>query len=262
MIDLIFLPLLAGIIIALTMGPVGCFVVWRRMAYFGDTLAHGALIGVALSFLFYMPIIVGTLLICVLLSLILLVLQKKSAIPTDSLLGILSHTVLAGGIVIISSLETSVNIMGFLFGDILAVQKNEVITIFLIGATALILLYQYWDSLVLMSLNPELAQAEGIKTDKLNIILIMIMAFVSAIGIKIVGALLTTALLVIPASTARYASNSPKQMAGFSALFAVMSVLMGVTGSFFMDLPVGPMIVLSAAALFLFFSVFIRKIAG
>lgn len=259
-IDLIFLPLLAGTIIALTMGPVGCFVVWRKMAYFGDTLAHGALIGVAISILFFIPITIGIIITCLTLSALLLKLQKNKVISTDSLLGILSHTVLAAGIITISSINTSVNLMAFLFGDILSVQIGDILSIFLICAAALILLYRSWSSLILTSLNAELAQVEGVNTTKLNIILLTIMAFVTAIGIKIVGALLTTALLVIPASAARFVSNSPSQMAITSAFFAVLSVFMGIAGSFFWDLPVGPLIVLSASAIFIFSNSFFQKI--
>lgn len=248
----LFLPaLIAGLGVALSMGPVGCFVVWRRMAYFGDTLAHGALIGVAFALIIEVPSTLGIIIICLTLALLLLALQKQFLLPTDTLLGILSHTALAIGIITINLTGIQVNLMSFLFGDILAVQQNDLYWIFGMGSVTLLLLRWQWSALITTSLNEELAKVEGVKTDWINFLLMVIMAIVTAVGIKIVGVLLTTALLVIPAATARQMSKSPEQMAVTSALIAASSVIIGLAGSVLIDVPVGPMIVVASSFLFL-----------
>ncbi len=251
MLELFMPALLAGFGVSLATGPVGCFVVWRRMAYFGDTLAHGALMGVALSLLLQLPTTLGIMAICTVTALSLILLQKRFLFSTDTLLGILSHTVLALGMITISLTNTQVNLLNFLFGDILSVLPGDLYWIFGVAAITHIVLRWQWSGLINTTLNEALAQVEGIKTDRLNILLMILMATVTTIGIKVVGVLLTTALFIIPPAAARQFSESPEQMVCYSTLIAMISTFFGLLGSMMLDAPVGPMIVISATTLFL-----------
>lgn len=244
--------LLAGIGVALVAGPLGCFIVWKRLAYFGDTLAHAALLGVALSFLLELNLVLTVFSVSVLISLALLALQKQANLSSDALLGLLSHSSLALGLVALA-LMTSVrfDLMGLLFGDILSVSILDVAMIYGGGGLILIVLTLIWRPLFAATVSPELAKAEGLKTDRAEIIFMVLMALVIAIAMKIVGVLLITALLIIPAATARRFAVGPEQMAIFAAIFGMIAAILGLFGSRFWDTPSGPSIVIAALALFL-----------
>jgi len=244
--------LVAGIGVALTAGPLGCFIVWRRLAYFGDTLAHAALLGVALALLAEIDITLAVFGVCALISVALLLLQRRASLSADSLLGLLSHSALALGLVVLAFLTwVRVDLMGFLFGDILAVSTGDIAVIYGGGALVLALLAMIWRPLFAATVNPELAEAEDMRPERANILFMMLMATVIAIAMKIVGVLLITALLIIPAATARRFAAGPEQMALFAAVFGVLSVLGGLYGSLEWDTPSGPSIVVAAFAMFL-----------
>lgn len=252
MLDDFFLrALLAGIGVALVAGPLGCFIVWRRLAYFGDTLSHAALLGVALAFLFEINITFAVFVVSGGVSLILLALQKRAGLSADSLLGLLSHSSLALGLVALAFMSwVRIDLMGFLFGDILAVSTGDILFIYLGGAIVLAILFTIWKSLFAATVNRELAEAEGLNPDRANLIFMLLMAGTIAIAMKIVGVLLITAMLIIPAATARRLAGGPEQMAVLSAFIGVISVAMGLFGSMEWDTPSGPSIVVAALALF------------
>ena len=244
--------LIAGIGLALTTGPLGCLIVWRRMAYFGDTMAHSALLGVALGFLFEINLTVGVFIVAVVASLSLLALQKRGSLSTDSLLGILSHATLALGLVTIAFMSwVRIDLMGFLFGDILAVSRLDVASIWGGGALVLALLVALWRPLLAASVDEELAQAEGLAPARTRLVFMLMMALVVAIAMKIVGVLLITALMIIPAATARRFAATPEAMAVFAALAGMAAVIGGLYGSLRFDTPSGPSIVVAALGLFL-----------
>lgn len=244
--------LLAGIGLALVVGPMGCFVVWRRMSYFGDTMAHSALLGVGLSFLLDVPLVAGVFTIAVAVSLSLLFLQSRNALPTDALLGILSHSTLALGLVIVAFMTwIQVDLMGFLFGDILAVTRTDLAIIYGGGLALLLVLASIWRSLLTATVNPEIAEAEGLKPDRSKLIFMLIMASVIAMAMKLVGILLITALLIIPAATARRFASGPEQMAVLASLIGALAVAGGLFGSLRFDTPSGPSIVVAALGVFL-----------
>ena len=243
--------LVAGIGVALVAGPLGCFVVWRRLAYFGDTMAHAALLGVALAFLFEVNITLAVFAVSTCIALALLLLQRRAALSADALLGLLSHSALAVGLVVLAFMTwIRVDLMGFLFGDILAVSQTDIAVIWVGGAAVLAVLAAVWRPLFAGTVNQELAQAEGLKPERANIIFMLLMAAVIAISLKIVGVLLITALLIIPAATARRFATGPEQMAVLAGLIGAAGVLGGLFGSLEWDTPAGPSIVV--AALFLF----------
>jgi zinc transport system permease protein len=243
--------LIAGTGVALVAGPLGCFIVWRRLAYFGDTLSHAALLGVALAFLFEINITLAVFGVSICVSLALLLLQKRATLSSDALLGLLSHSALAIGLVALAFMTwVRVDLMGFLFGDILAVTPTDIAVVWAGGAIVLFILVLIWRSLFAATVNIELAQAEGMNPERANIIFMLLMAAVIAISMKIVGVLLITALLIIPAAAARRFSSGPEQMAILAALIGVGGVFGGLFGSLEWDTPAGPSIVVAALGLF------------
>ena len=243
--------LIAGAGVALVAGPLGCFIVWRRLAYFGDTLSHAALLGVALAFLFEVNITLAVFTVSVFVSLALLLLQKRATLSSDALLGLLAHSALAVGLVALAFMTwIRVDLMGFLFGDILAVTRTDIAIIWGGGACVLFILVMIWRSLFAATVNIELAQAEGMNPERSNIIFMLLMAAVIAISMKIVGVLLITALLIIPAAAARRFATGPEQMAILSGIIGVIAVFGGLFGSLEWDTPAGPSIVVAALVLF------------
>jgi len=242
--------LIAGVGIALAAGPLGCFVVWRRMAYFGDTMAHSALLGVALAVMFQINVVAGVFVVATVASLALLLLQKQEALSTDALLGILSHSTLAIGLVMVAFMSTvRFDLMGLLFGDILAVSKLDLALIWGGGAAVLAILAWLWKPLLAATVNPEIAEAEGLRPERARIIFMLLMAAVIAIAMKVVGIMLITSLLIIPAATARRLSATPEMMAIVAALAGAVAVVVGLTGSLQFDTPSGPSIVVAALLL-------------
>ena len=253
MIDDFFIrALLAGIGLALMAGPLGCFVIWKRMAYFGDTLSHGALLGVALGLLFELHLELSVFLVCGLIAVTLFLLQRRASISSDALLGILAHASLAIGLVVLSLMTwIRVDLMGLLFGDILAVSHRDLTVIAGTLVMTSIVLALTWRSLFAATVSRELAEAEGLNPRRAEIIFMLLIASVIAVAIKIVGVLLITSLLIIPAATARRISLSPGQMMLFSSIIGVFAVVLGLTGSLNLDTPSGPSIVVASVGLFL-----------
>ncbi|MDB9817959.1 metal ABC transporter permease [Pelagibacterales bacterium] len=250
--DFLFRALIAGIGIALVTGPLGCFVVWRRLSFFGDTLAHSALLGVILSVTFDINISLSVFVVSSLVALLLLKLQNTTNLASDSLLGLLSHSSLAIGLVVLGFLSfIRFDIMGVLFGDILSVSVNDLLIIWIGGATILFVLWLIWKPLFAATVNYELAEAEGMNPDRINVIFTILLAALIAISIKMVGLLLITGMLIIPTATARNLSNNPKQMVIFSIIGGLLSVFIGLYTSFEINTASGPTIITVALILFI-----------
>ncbi|MBT4907408.1 MAG: hypothetical protein HOK98_00470 [Rhodospirillaceae bacterium] len=249
--DFFIRALLAGVGVALVAGPLGCFIVWRRLAYFGDTLSHSALLGVVLAFLLQINITLAVFGVCAAVALSVLALQRNASLSSDSLLGMLAHSSLALGLVALAFMSSvRVDLMGFLFGDILAVSRLDLAIIYIGGGIVIAVLVFVWRALFAATVNYDLAEAEGLRPDRANIVFMLLMAVVIAISMKIVGVLLITALLIIPAATARQLARGPEQMALIAAVLGVIAVVAGLFGSLEWDTPSGPSIVVAAATLF------------
>lgn len=249
--DFMLRAVLAGIGVALIAGPLGSFVVWRRMAYFGDTLAHGALLGVALGFLLEISTNLSVIISCLVLAIALVALQQQRRLANDTLLGILSHSTLSLGLIALAFMESvSVDLMSYLFGDILAVGVDDLYWIYGCALLALIVLLLIWRPLLAITVHEELAQVEGIPVTRVKLALMVLIALVIAVAMKVVGILLITSLLIIPAATALGFSRSPEQMAILAAIIGCFSVSGGLYASLQWDLPAGPAIVAAAALLF------------
>ena len=250
--DFLFRALIAGIGIALVTGPLGCFVVWRRLSFFGDTLAHSALLGVILSISFDINISLSIFAVSSLVALILLRLQNTTNLAGDALLGLLSHSSLAIGLVVLGFLSfIRFDIMGVLFGDILSVNVNDLIIIWAGGAIILFVLWLIWKPLFASTVNYELAEAEGLNPDRAKAIFTILMAAIIAISIKMVGLLLITGMLIIPAAMARNLSTSPQSMVMYSVIGGLLSVIIGLFTSLEFNTSSGPSIITAALLLFI-----------
>ena len=252
MADFLIYALVSGIALALVAGPLGSFVVWRRMAYFGDTLSHSALFGVALGLLFEVSPSLMVLAVCLLLALFMVLIQQKQPLASDTLLGIMAHSSLAVGLVTLSFMpNVRVDLMGYLFGDLLAISITEMQLMVAGSLVVLALLAYFWRSLLALTVDEELARVEGLPVAGLRLVLMLLIALVIAVAMKVVGVLLITSLLIIPAASAQKHAKSPEQMALIASLIGVGSVLGGLWMSWNLDTPAGPSIVVCAAACFI-----------
>jgi zinc transport system permease protein len=248
--DFLWRSALAGIALALASGPLGCFVVWRRMAYFGDATAHAAILGVALSLAFSISVFIGVIVAALAMAFMILSLSGRM-FAVDTLLGVAAHGALALGLVAITFIPgVRVDLSAYLFGDILAVGRIDLLVICMGSALVLLVLWLRWERLLLLTLNVDLAAARGVDTRRESMILVGILAVLVAVAIKIVGALLITAMLIIPAAAARPISRTPEWMAGVAVTAAVIAVVGGLSASFYWDTPTGPSIVVAASVLF------------
>ena len=250
--DFIVRAFAAGIGLAFITGPLGCFIVWRRLSYFGDTIAHSALLGVVIAYALDFNLIIAVFVVSCLLALSLLFLQRRTNLPDDALLGLLAHSVLAIGLVLLGILSfIRIDLMGLLFGDILSVNVTDLLFVWIGGSIVLIVLVLIWRPLFAGTVNLELAKAEGLNPDLANAIFTLLIASVIAISIKIVGILLITGLLIIPASASRNLSSTPVQMAIISSIIGVASVVLGIQTSMIWNTPTGPTILTITLGVFI-----------
>jgi len=250
--DFLLRALLAGAAVALAAGPLGCVVVWRRMSYFGDTIAHGALPGVALGIALGFNPVVGVLGVAVLVALAALYFRRGRRLPNDAILGMLSHSALSIGLIGLTFMGgVRVDLTALLFGDILAISWSEVWATFAGSALVLALLLVIWRKLVAATVDEDLARAEGVPVTGVSVAFMLLVAGVVALSMKIVGVLLVTALLVIPAVTARRLARSPEGMAAIAPIIGVGGVAAGLALSSFADTPSGPSIVVAEFGFFL-----------
>ncbi len=250
--DFLLRALAAGIGVALLAGPLGCFVVWRRMAYLGDSLAHSALLGIAIGLLLDLEATLAIVFAGLAFAVLLVGLQQQRQLATDTLLGLLAHSGLAIGLVVLSFAEgVRVDLMGYLFGDVLAVRSRDLLWIWGGGALLVGVLAALWRPLLLATLQEDMARAEGQPVLALRFALTLLLALTVALAMKVVGILLITSLLIVPAAAARPLARTPVAMALIAAAAGSLSVAGGIGGSYLADTPTGPSIVVAALLLFL-----------
>lgn len=249
--EFVVLALIAGIGVAVVMGPLGVFVVWRRMAYFGDALAHSGLLGVALGLVLGINVTAGIVMVCGALAVLLAVMRRGGRLADDTLLGILSHGSLALGLIAIAVMESvRVDLVSYLFGDVLAVSPGDIAAIYVGGVIVLGALAALWRPLIAISVHEELARVEGVAVVRVQLGFMLLIALVIALAMKVVGILLVTSLLIVPAAAARRLARTPEAMAALAAVAGAAAVALGLAGSLAWDLPSGPAIVVAAVALF------------
>jgi zinc transport system permease protein len=243
--------LLAGLGLAVVAAPLGCFVVWRRMAYYGEAVAQAGLIGIAVGLALSVNLTASVLVVTLAVSMLLVALSRQQLVPFDSLLGLMAHAALAVGVIAASLARgPQLDLMAFLFGDIFAVSASDLRWIYLGGVLALAALIYVWRPLLSLCVHEDLAAAEGTAVERVKFVFVLVLALVVAMAIKIVGVLLTIAFLIMPAAAARPLSETPEQMALFAAIFGSLAVALGLFLSVSFDTPGGPSIVLVLALIF------------
>jgi len=250
--DFVQYALLAGLSLALVAGPLGSLIVWRRMSYFGDTLAHSALLGIAIGLITDSNPQLSIVLSCLVFAFILTFLDRNPTIATDTLLGILAHSTLAIGIVVLGFTgEVRINLEAYLFGEFLTIDTEDLGWILAISVFVGVLLYRFWNELLSITVNADLAEIEGVNVKRLNLILVLLIALTIAVSMKIVGVLLITSLLIIPPAAARQLASTPEQMALTASAIGCLSIVLGLGGAFYLNTPAGPSVVVVATAAFL-----------
>lgn len=252
MFEILFPAWLAGILLTFITAPLGAFVVWRKMAYFGDTLAHSALLGVALGIFLQIDPYIAVIGMTILLAIGLVWLEQRSNHAIDTLLGIIAHTSLSLGVITISLLDNvRVDLMSYLFGDLLAINFDDVIFIGIGVALIVTILAFFWQKFLSITISPELAQIEGLNVARLRFILMILTAMTIALSMKFVGALIITSLLIIPSATASRFAKTPEMMIFYAILFSGLAVTGGLIFSGLKDTPAGPSVVVCAGLMFL-----------
>lgn len=259
--DFLCRAILGAVGLSLAAAPFGAVMVWRRMAYYGDTVSHAGLLGATLAFLMSISQVVGFALVAIAVALGLIVLGSRTRLANDTLLGILSHTFLAAGLVALALLETpQLNILGLLYGDILAISWWDVWAIAAFVVVGAGFMLRYWGALLCALVHPDMAKVDGIPIERLQFVHTILLALLIAFGIQIAGVLLMTALLIIPVAAARQWSHSPEQMVLLGALLGTLGVLGGFWASWYWDIPTGAAIVLAQSTFFLLTLVSPRQI--
>ncbi|QIW16377.1 zinc ABC transporter permease [Pasteurellaceae bacterium RH1A] len=252
MLEILLPAWLAGILLTFITAPLGAFVVWRKMAYFGDTLSHSALLGVALGIFLQLDPYLAVIGMTVLLALLLVWLEQRTSFSVDTMLGIIAHSSLSLGVITISLLDNvRVDLMSYLFGDLLAINLNDVA---FIGVGVIIiasLLGFFWKQLLSITISPELAQIEGLNVARLRLLLMLLTALTIALSMKFVGALIITSLLIIPSATARRFAKTPEGMVLGAILLSMVAITLGLGLSAWKDTPAGPSVVVASGLLFL-----------
>lgn len=248
--DLLLRSLLAGILMVAVAAPMGCLMVWQRLSFLADTLGHASILGVALGLMLAVDTLWGVLgVIVLLIVLIRYYMGDQGHTMSESLLAIIAYTGLAGGVILLGMTgSANISLQALLFGDLLATSTTDLLFISIITVVLAVLLWQYWHDWVAISINSEIARAEGIPTARLQSLFYLMVALLIAVMMKIMGVLLIGAMLVIPVNAARLVGKSPEQMLFFSWMFGVLSLLSGFIWSWHIDVQTGPAIVVLASA--------------
>jgi len=249
--DFIYRALIASIGVSIIAGSLGCFVIWKRLSYFSDSISHSALLGVALGLATGLGINFGLVIVGILFAVLIVFLQQKDFWSSDAVLGIFSHVSLSLGIVVLGFIgDQNIDYFSYLFGDILSITSRDIYWILSVVVVVVIVLLINWKKLLLLTLNEELAKAEGINKFFYELLFMFLIALAVSVSVQIVGVLLITSLLIIPPAIARIFSDSAKSMIIKSIIISISSVLFGLYSSIAFDLATGPSIVITLGFLF------------
>ncbi|MBK4775440.1 zinc ABC transporter permease [Candidatus Pantoea edessiphila] len=253
MIDILFPAWLGAVILVLAAGPLGCFIIWHKLSCFGDTLAHSSILGIAFGLLLNINPYYTLIILVIMITFSLITIENRPQLTMDTFLGIVAYSTLSLGLVIISLIPNiRVDLIVYLFGDLLAINYNDIWIILIVTTLVLVILTWKWRPLLLITINKEMATVDGINVKYNRLILMFLTAMLISVAIKFVGALIVTALLIIPAATARYFAKSPEQMAIIAVLIGITSVTFGLIISAYYDTPAAPSVVLCSTCLFIF----------
>ena len=250
--DFILRAILAGTAIALIAAPLGCFILWRRMAYFGATIAHSGLLGAAIGIALAINPVLSIILVAFAIAALLIWLENHTNLPSDTLMGFLAHGALAAGLIVASLMEGQrFDLMGYLFGDIYAIDDNDLMWIIFGGGLVLCTIYYIWRPLLSLTVHEELASAEGVNINWIKSIFMFLLALTIALSMKVIGILLIVAFLIMPPSIARSFASTPESMLLWTALIGLTSVISGIGLSYTLNTPGGPTIVMVMTAMLL-----------
>ena len=248
--DFVINAMFAGLGIAVICGIMGCFVVWRKMAYFGDSLAHSALLGIAIGITTGITMSIGITIICLTFAILLFGLQQRGVLATDTLLGILAHAALSFGIVLLSLMRVPIDLHSLMFGDILTVNTTDLALIGLGLVVVVGLMIKFWSPLVLTTISEDLAKAEGVNIKAMQLLILILMTITVAVSVRMVGVLLITSMLIIPAASARALTKTAESMAVISVFIGISAVISGMVLSIEANTPTGPSMVVMLAVFF------------
>ncbi|SFV81593.1 Zinc ABC transporter, inner membrane permease protein ZnuB [hydrothermal vent metagenome] len=258
--DFILRAVLAAIGISIIAGSLGCFVIWKRMSYFSESISHSALLGVSLGLASGLGIHFGLVLVGTLFALLIVVLQERKFLSNDAILGIFSHIALSLGIVVLALVGgANMDYFSLLFGDILSITNRDIVWVYSVLIVIVALLSIFWQRLLLLTLNEDLAKAEGIKHTFYQLLFMLMIALAVSVSVQIVGVLLITSLLIIPPAIAKVFARTPSQMVFKSILVSILAVIIGLSGSMYYDLATGPAIVIALGILFVLSQFFASK---
>lgn len=239
------------LVLSFLTAPVGCFVVWRKMSYFGATLAHSTLLGAVLGILLGVGMMVGVIGFTVILAITLGLLIRERYLSADALLGMMAHFILAVGLIAVSVMDDlRIDLMAYLFGSVFAVDKSIFYAMIIVTLIAVFVLIFYWKAFLNLTVCQEIAQAERLISGKTELIFVICLAATVSLGMQAVGALLIIALLIIPAITARLFAKSMLSMVVYSWLITITSIVCGMILSLYLDLPAEASIVVFSGLLF------------
>ena len=243
--------LLASIIVGILCPFVGNFVVLRKMSFFSDAISHSAFAGLAAGILLGIDLSLSSIAVAILISLLIAFLSEKTTLSHDTIIGIAFSGAIATGMLIIGRLKGyRADIFTFLFGDILAITKTDILLIFVISIFTITILLAFLKPFLQITFNRDLAKVEGINVRFFEYLLFFIIAIVVTVSLKIIGIILVTSLLIVPAAAAKNIASSLKQLFSLSCIFGVVSGIIGLTGSVYLNTASGPTIVLVSIVIF------------
>ena len=248
--DFLWRAALGAALLGAACGPVGCFILWRRMAYLGESVAHMGLLGAGLGLLIGVNALIGTAALAIAAALVMARASDR-AIPAGTFVGIVGHMGLALGFIVLATMENvRADLLGYLFGDVLALSANDLAWVTGVSLVALAAMALLWKPLLIEAVCGDIAAAEGQSGRLVQTAFLVLVALLVAFGLKVVGALLIVALLIVPPAAARPFARTPEAMAIIAALAGALAAPLGLAAAYATDAPAGPCIVLAAGAIF------------
>jgi zinc transport system permease protein len=241
--------IIAAIGVAIATAPIGVFVLWKRMAYFGDAISHSAIFGLGIATIIAVEPIYGIIFCAIIFCFLIFALSKQNIYSNDSVIGIASCSLLALGMILLAIFPSRVNLESYLFGDLIILQNRDVLLIYIVAVLSSVAVFMWFKNLLLATINKDLAKISGIKVENLELKFLLLTALTVACLVKIVGIFLITSIMILPAAIARNFSKTPTQMLFFALLFSGISMVGGLLIAMFLDFPSSPAIIVFAAFL-------------
>jgi len=238
--------------LSLLTAPMGCFVVWRKLSYFGATLAHSALLGAILGLLTGIGVLLGVIGFTALLAIILSFWLKHRLLSSDTILGFIAHLSLAISVIAVSVMDNlRIDLVAYLFGDVLSLSTSMFYATIAIALLGLLIIILNWRGFVNLAVQTDIANIEGYATKRLELMFMLILSMTIALGMLSIGVLLIIAMLIIPAATARLFARSLLQMAWLTWIITVIAIVLGMALAFLLDFPAGATVVVVAGFIFI-----------